>query len=334
MSQRYGSYDGNVSENSDDDNDEDYDDIILKLTEYTTIGGGIDRVSAFNSDWGDKFLVGLNDVEVLDGVVFQRKDSPDTYKVISLGDIFDVNEDGDVVDTDEDDNPVLTSEEIADHGKVAYFDETFAGDTYDYNFVGVAVEAYGDDPVEVGETTMMLANSGWVRKFAKILTAEGNSLIEQTTGDDGNTVPVSDAYGWLTTMEPTLRDGFEGRDVEMWIEEDSFTPSGADEEIEYTKPIVLDSSTGEQVGVANGDGGGRTGDNDSDESGESTSGSVGGSSSPVNEEFSDEVEELIDYFVRTDETDYDTMEAMLVGQAGDSIDVDAIVSEVESRQEA
>lgn len=330
MSSRYGNYDSNATSNN---GDGDYDDIILKLTSYNVIEADIDRINAFNSSYGDKLLVGLENVSVLDGIVFQRQDKPDTYKLISFGELFDLNEDGEVMD---DDGTVLSTDEIADHGKVQYFDEKFGGTTYEYDLVGVVVEAYDDDPIEIGEVTMMLSNKGWVRKLAKILSEEGHDLIEMTTDESGNDVPVSDNFGWLSTLDPTLRDGFEGRTVEMWVENDSFTPDGEDEAVNFTVPIVLDAKTGEQVGIDNESSGGGSG---GDESDASTSGSVGGSSNgetpdAVNEEFDSEVEELIGYFVRTDETDYETMETMLENQAGGGVDVDAVIEEVEARQAA
>lgn len=339
MSSRYGNYDSNVSTGGDND----YDDIILKLTAYTVINADIDRINAFNSSYGDKFLVGLENVEVLDGIVFQRKDKPDTYKLISFGELFDVDTDTGAV-LDPDTGEELTADEVMNHGKVQYFDEKFGGTTYEYDVVGVAIEANNDEPIEVGEATMMLSNKGWVRKLAKILSAQGHDIIEMTENENGREVPVSEGYGWLTTLEPTLRDGFEGRNVDLWVEQDSFTPDGEDEEVNFTAPIVVDTKSGEQVGIENGsnDGGGSTTGNASSGS---TSGSVGDDSgsddtsddtaSAAGEtEFSNEVEELIDYFVRTDEDDYDTMETMLGQQTDGSVDVDAVVAEVEARQVA
>lgn len=343
MTSRYGSYDSNVSNGGDND----YDDIILKVTAYTVVNADIDRINAFNSNYGDKFLVGLENVTVLDGIVFSRQDKPDTYKLISFGELFDVDSDTGAV-LDPDTGEALTADEVLDHGKVQYFDEKFGGTTYEYDAVGVAIEANDDDPIEVGESTMMLSNKGWVRKLAKILSAEGHALIEMTENENGREVPVSDGFGWLATLDPTLRDGFEGRNVDLWVEQDSFTPDGEDEAVNFTAPIVVDTKSGEQVGINNesdGDSGG-SGSTTGNASQGPSSGSVGGDTddTPATEtaadggstdaDFSDEVEELIDYFIRTDEDDYDTMETMLNQQAGDGVDVDAVVAEVEARQVA
>lgn len=333
MSSRYGSYDSNVST----DGDNDYDDIILKLTSYTVVNFDIDRINAFNSSYGDKFLVGLEDVTVLDGIVFSRQDKPDTYKVISLGELFDIDpESGAPLDPDSGEE--LTADAIETHGKVQYFDESFGGTTYEYDVVGVAIEANDDDPIAVGESTMMLSNKGWVRKLAKILSDDGHDIIEMTTDENGNEVPVSEGYGWLTTLEPSLRDEFEGRNLDLWVEEDSFTPDGEDEEVNFTAPIVVDTKLGEQVGIKNGgdSGGSTTSNTSSGSSSDDSDTSEATTTTPdvSDTDFDSEVEELIGYFVRTNEDDYDTMETMLSQQTDGNVDVDAVVAEVEARMVA
>ena len=71
----------------------DFDDITLKLQKYSAIRVTGDRVNAFDSQYGDKFIAGFDDVEILDGIVFQREDKLGTWKVFSPGKFFNVDPD-------------------------------------------------------------------------------------------------------------------------------------------------------------------------------------------------------------------------------------------------
>ena len=71
----------------------DFDDITLKLQKYSAIRVTGKRVGAFESEYGDKVIAGFDDVEILDGIVFQREDKPETWKVFSPGKFFNVDPD-------------------------------------------------------------------------------------------------------------------------------------------------------------------------------------------------------------------------------------------------
>ena len=250
----------------------DFDDITLKLQKYSAIRVTGDRVNAFDSQYGDKFIAGFDDVEILDGIVFQRDNKPGTWKVFSPGKFFNVDPDtGKVYEqATPGDNGVeysneMSAQEILDHPRVVGFSETFGGNDYFYTPVGAIVEKSGDmatnndlevkttsDSIVVGEVSMLLSNKSWVRTLAKLITTDGDDIIAKEEGDNGNMVSVTESHGWLTNMDPELREGIEGREMELFIIEE--TAEFDDEEVQYLTPILLDGKTGERITIDNFDG--------------------------------------------------------------------------------
>ena len=250
----------------------DFDDITLKLQKYSAIRVTGDRVNAFDSQYGDKFIAGFDDVEILDGIVFQRDDKLGTWKVFSPGKFFNVDPDtGKVYEqATPGDNGVeysneMSAQEILDHPRVVGFSETFGGSDYFYTPVGAIVEKSGDmatnndlevkttsDSIVVGEVSMLLSNKSWVRALAKLITTDGDDIIAKEENDNGNMVSVTESHGWLTNMDPELRGGLEGREMELFIIEE--TAKFDDEEVQYLTPILLDAKTGERITIDNFDG--------------------------------------------------------------------------------
>jgi len=380
---RYNQHSGSGTGSS--SNDGDFDDTTLKLQKYSAIRVTGDRVNAFDSQYGDKFIVGFDDVEILDGIVFQREDKQDTWKVFSPGKFFAVDSDtGKVYEkaVEQDDGSMefkneMSAQDILEHPRVLGFSETFGGNDYFYQPVGVVVEATGsiatnDDPhvettdqpsITVGEVSMLLSNKSWVRTTAKLLTEQGNDIIATEENEEGNTVSVTDSHGWLTTMEPSLREGIEGREMELFIIEETQDFGGGD--VTYSTPILLDAKTGERITIDNFDGD-DDGDDDGDESAAVDGGAQAASTSDDSAtesiettESADEPEaadeatsasdesgddtpanvpavlgDLIDYFARTDgEVEPDELREFAEDEVDDPDDVDwdAAAAEVESR---
>jgi len=378
----------------------DFDDITLKLQKYSAIRVTGDRVNAFDSQYGDKFIAGFDDVEILDGIVFQRDNKPGTWKVFSPGKFFNVDPDtGKVYEqATPGDNGVeysneMSAQEILDHPRVIGFSETFGGNDYFYTPVGAIVEGSGDmatnndlevkttsDSIVVGEVSMLLSNSSWVRTLAKLITADGDDIIAKEEGDNGDMVSVTESHGWLTNMDPELREGIEGREMELFIIEE--TAEFGDEEVQYTTPILLDAKTGERITIDNFDGdesesesesdtaseaedeadseaeqtatadGGTqaasTSDDSATESTETTESAdepeVADEATSVSDESGDdtesnaddfeEVDDLLDYFARTDgEVEPDELREFSEDEVDDldSIDWEAAAAEVERR---
>ena len=258
------------------------------------------------------------------------------------------------------------------------FSETFGGSDYFYTPVGAIVEKSGDiatnndlevkttsDSIVVGEVSMILSNSSWVRTLAKLITTDGDDIIAKEENDNGNMVSVTESHGWLTNMDPELREGIEGREMELFIIEETADFDG--EEVQYLTPILLDDKTGERITIDNFDG-----DDGGDESvAESTSepekaaatdggakaASTDADSSTTSPETTDspdepttaddaesddseggnvpaELDDLIDYFARTDgEVEPDGLRAFSEDEVDDpdSIDWEAAAAEVERR---
>ena len=368
---RYNQHSGSGTGSS--SNDGDFDDTTLKLQKYSAIRVTGKRVNAFDSKYGDKFIVGFDDVEILDGIVFQREDKQDTWKVFSPGKFFSVDSDtGKVYEkaVEQDDGSMefkneMSAQDILEHPRVLGFSETFGGNDYFYQPVGVVVEATGsiatnddlhvettDHPsIAVGEVSMLLSNKSWVRTIAKLLTEQGNDIIATEENEEGNTVSVTDGHGWLTTMEPSLREGIEGREMELFTIEE--TAEFGDEEVQYTTPILLDAKTGERITIDNFDGdddGGAqaasTSDNSATESTETTESpdntKAADEATSVSDESGDDTPanvpavlgDLIDYFARTDgEVEPDELREFAEDEVDDPDDVDwdAAAAEVESR---
>ena len=397
---RYNQHSGSGTGSS--SNDGDFDDTTLKLQKYSAIRVTGKRVNAFDSKYGDKFIVGFDDVEILDGIVFQREDKQDTWKVFSPGKFFSVDSDtGKVYEkaVEQDDGSMefkneMSAQDILEHPRVLGFSETFGGNDYFYQPVGVVVEATGsiatnddlhvettDQPsIAVGEVSMLLSNKSWVRTIAKLLTEQGNDIIATEENEEGNTVSVTDGHGWLTTMEPSLREGIEGREMELFIIEE--TAEFDDEEVQYTTPILLDAKTGERITIDNFDGDESESESESDTASEaedeadsepekaatadggtqaastsddSATESTETTESPDNTEAADEatsvsdesgddtesnaddfeeIDDLLDYFARTDgEVEPDELREFSEDEVDDldSIDWEAAAAEVERR---
>ena len=372
----------------------DFDDITLKLQKYSAIRVTGDRVNAFDSQYGDKFIAGFDDVEILDGIVFQRDDKLGTWKVFSPGKFFNVDPDtGKVYEqATPGDNGVeytneMSAQEIIDHPRVVGFSETFGGNDYFYTPVGAIVEGSGDiatnddlevkttsDSIVVGEVSMLLSNKSWVRALAKLITTDGDDIIAKEENDNGNMVSVTENHGWLTNMDPELRGGLGGREMELFIIEE--TAEFGDEEVQYTTPILLDGKTGERITLDNGesddsesesedaaesesepekaaatDGGAKAASTSDDSATESTE----TTESPDNTEAADEatsvsdesgddtesnaddfeeIDDLLDYFARTDgEVEPDELREFSEDEVDDldSIDWEAAAAEVERR---
>lgn len=266
-------------------NDNNYDDITLKLQKFAAIRVDGDRVNAFDSQYGDKFIAGFDNAAVIDGIVFQRDDKPGTWKVFSAGKFFNLNpEDGLVYEqydaADDTYSGEMTASDILNHPRVAGFSETFGGDDYFYQPVGVVIEeaddiALNDDivgndatgyltedeaeqarddlAIPMGEVSMLLSNKSWTRTLAKKMTQTGDAIIEDdgTSRDEGN--PKYESHGWLTEMDPELRTELEGRTLELWVTEEP-VPGQEDEDDPdtYTTPNLLDVKTGNFVTIDNG----------------------------------------------------------------------------------
>ena len=295
-------YSGSNGGSNGGNNSDDYDDITVKLQKYAALRLEPTGVNAnSHQQYGTSFIANFDATEVIDGIVFQREDRPETWKVFSAGKFFNLNpEDGLVYESFSEESGYsgeMSAQDILGHPRVAGFSENFGGTDYFYEPVGVVIEEAGDiatndsldvettdEPtIEVGGSSMLLSNKSWVRTFAKKMAAEGDSIISDDNGQYGEDVanPKFDAHEWLASEDPTLRDQLEGRTLELWITEDSMEVGDSDEEQTYTVPNLMDVKTGNFVTIDNGvnDGGDVSADADSDKAAATDGGTVSESTS-------------------------------------------------------
>jgi hypothetical protein len=255
------------------DSDSDYDDdMTLKLQEYAAVRLTPKALNTSSHDqYGTSLISNYEDAAVLDGIVFQRDDKPQTWKVFSANKFFNLNpEDGKVYESfDEEDGYTgeMSSQDILDHPRVAGFSESFGGEDYFYTPVGAVVEAAGDiatnDELEVetedgaivvGGASMLTGNKTWVRTFAKKITEAGDSVVidngdAPTPRGEPDTNPKYDDHDWLAE-DVELDSDLEGRPIELWITETTETMDDG-EEVTYSTPNVEDVKTGEPVNIDN-----------------------------------------------------------------------------------
>ena len=298
----------NSSSNGGDNN---YDDLVFKLTKYCQIEGTVDRLKQFTGDYGQTTILGYDDVQVLDGMLYARTDDENKLKVFSWDDLYDRDEDGNLPDdVTVDTAPARKSEKVA-------------GSTYRYELIDAAIEGR-TDPVDVGNITMFLSNSSASRTLMKKLTTAGHNAI----------VDKEDDFGWALN-ELTLRPELDERRVIHFHVQDSFTPQGESEAIQFTAPVLLDAKTEEHITIPNED----NDDSSSQASSDSLSGSGGSDdttdtpSGNVPSGVPDEADGLIDYFARTGEDNAENVEQMLESEVPDmnAVDMDAVMSEIQQR---
>jgi hypothetical protein len=327
MSDRYGSHSGSGTGSS--SSDQEYDDTTLKLQKYAAVRMTPRSLGHSQHDqYGESLIPGFEQGAVLDGVVFQRDDKPSTWKLFGFAEMgFNVH-DGKVYETYDAEadeySDEMTAQEVLDHARVQGFSESFGGNKYWYTPVGVVIESEGDaavntdvvdepdDPeIPIGDVAMFLGNTSWARTFAKLVSTGGHDIIAEPPDDE----QTPDDHNWLTTEDPELREELDGREIELFLIEETATFDD-DEEVEYTVPVLLDSATGERITLDNeeseeeaesddGDSGSESAEQSEPEEGEAadeaddTDTSTNGDA-PDASEFPGDVQDLIDYFQRQD----------------------------------
>lgn len=278
----------------------------LKMGKYTMVSFVVDRLAEWTGQYGQQLIIDMDDVEVLDGIIMDRGgDDDDTTKVFGWETWFQTDENGQLAeDVDGDDVPTRHA-------------ESFGSNDFTYELEGSVQE--GDDPIPLGNLTMWVGNQTKFRTFAKVVTPQGHDII----GDK------DDDMNWLATDKLEVRDDLKGRRIVMFFREESFTPDGEDEAVEYTDATILDADSGAPITISNGSSGGSgNGSSDDGESG----GSVGGDDG-LPEGVPESADDMIDFMARTDQTDPDEIETVIDSEVGDvDYDLDAVVAEIESRQ--
>jgi uncharacterized membrane protein YgcG len=303
-----GSSNDNNSGSSNDGDFEERD--SLKMGKYTMLSFVVDRLSEYTGQYGQQLIIEMNDVEVMDGIVMDRGPSDpddDTKKVFGWETWFNVDENGQLTENvDENDVPSRHA-------------ESFGSNDFTYELEGAVKE--GDDPIPLGNLEMWVNNQTKFRTFAKVVTPLGHAVVSDKDDD----------MEWLSTDKLEIRDDLQDRRIVMFFREESFTPDGQDEAVEYTDATILDADSGAPITISNSSSG-SSGNGSSDDGG-SSGGSVGGSSSGLPDGVPEAADEMIDFMARTDQTDPEEIETVIDSEVGDvSYDLEAVVAEIESRQ--
>jgi hypothetical protein len=173
--------------------------------------------------------------------------------------------------------------------------------------------------------SMKITNGTEYRTILKVITDAGHDVIDDKDDD----------FGWANEDKISLRDDLRGRRIVLFYKESSFTPDGQDEEVTYTDSVLLDADTGAGVTIQNGESDGSS-SGSSDDSGsddKENSGTLGGNDDDsLPEGVPEEADEIIDFMARTEETERDSVEQLVSGEA-DEYDLDAVIEEVERRMD-
>lgn len=355
-------YSNSGSSNSGSSNNDEYDAKTLKLQNLAALRfEPTDVTTNSHQEYGTSFIINFDNTEVLDGVVFQREDSPSTWKVFSADKFFHLNqEDGLVYESarDGDYSGQMSAQDIIDAPRVAGFSESFGGTDYYYEPVCAIIEeaddiATGDvdvtvteeNTVEVGAASMLLGNKTWVRNFAQKVTESGSAIINDdgSAPDDPGDNPKYDQHEWLTTERPELRSSLNGRSLEMWVSEETATFDNGDT-VTYDTANVIDRKTGENVVIQHDAG-------DGSDSGSTTAATDGGTRTDASGESGsldeptidsgdlpagvpDKLDDLIGYMARNGRTDVGEVRSFALDEveSPEDVDWDAVAAEAERRQ--
>jgi hypothetical protein len=365
-------YNNTKSQSNDNNNDFD-DDVEIKLKEYSTIRFTPTSVTGnLHDQFGESFIQSYEDLEILDGIVLRRDDKPMTWNVYSADKFFNLNpEDGLVYENYDDENGYtgqMSAQDILEHPRVAGHSTSAGGNDYYFTPIGVVIEeaediAVADDAeVEVGDApsivagdaSMLLGNNAWVRTFAKLMTEEGDSIINDngkmpTDRGEPEVNPKYDGFDWMTTTEPTIREDLEGRELDLFVTREQADFDDGDQT--YLTPNLMDVSTGEFINIDNDE----SGDVDSGQQAKATDGGTttadtsdtSSTESPdepstasnddggLPENVPDKLDDLIDYMARNGDTTPDEIRSFAEDEVEDveAVDWEAAANEANQRAE-
>jgi len=374
-------YNGNNGGSNGGNNNDDYDDdITLKIKEYSTVRLVPKNANGFRHDqYGASFITNYSDAEILDGIVLQREDKPETWNVYSADKFFNLNpEDGLVYENfseEEGYSGQMSAQDILEHPRVAGHSTSGGNTDYYFQPVGVVIEEAGDiaihpdadveatdEPaISVGPASTLLGNNSWVRTYAKKMSEEGHSIVndngmDPTPRGEEDDNPKYNTHEWMTTEDPTLREELEGRSLELWVTRESQTWDDG-EESTYTVPNLMDTKTGNFVTIDNGISGGdgsesddaqaaatdggtatktssRSTDTESTESPDEPSTSSDGNTG-LPENVPEKLDDLIGYMARNGETTADEIRDFAEDEVdnAEEIDWEAAANEANQRAE-
>jgi hypothetical protein len=278
----------------------------LLLDKFAVIEFTLARVGSYGGQFGEQIILNMDDVQVNEGVISERESDGKT-KVWGWDQWFDRDPATMELVPYDDDGEITTAElprrKSEDAGR----------NTFRYE-LGEGVLEGRDEPVEIGDRELWLKNQAKSRTVAKVLSTEGENIIEDKD-DDNN---------WLSfdvgNEEFPLREELEGRRLILWFQPKTFTVEKGDEEEEvtYIDAFILDAETEAGITMINEESGEQSTipEPTAEEADESSD------TSSAEEGFPQEIEELIEVFRRTEQTSRESIEPIVQAEAPDGYDVD------------
>lgn len=331
---RFGSTSYNPTGSSGNSSDDYKDREAMLLDKYAIIEANLAEVGVYEGNFGMNIILNMDDAVVREGVLTERVEQPNgeadhKLKVMGWDTWYDRNEDMELVPFEED-------EEVDLNGIGRRETETHGGDKYKYSIEEGILEGR-DEPVEIGDRELWLGNGKKARTIAKVLSSKGHDIIDEDNKRDDRE--------WLDAeneLDFALREELEGRRIMFWFEKTTLSADeidDLDEDVTFTDAVILDAETEAPITIPNdtdgtdrNDGSGADG-TDSD-SNDSIDGGVDGADGEGDEpDFPKDVDEMVDMFARTGQTDPDMIGNSIRDAAPDDyeVDMDAVVSAIERR---
>jgi hypothetical protein len=229
--QSYGSNDSEDNTSSDNDY-EDEDRADLKMSLRTAINGELQRLGQYTHDqYGTSLIVNIDDVDVLDGIVMEKSDKEESYKLFSWDEFgFERDEDG-VIQVSEEQAPGRQKIDVG-------------GTSHVYEPVAYVAEGNPDfqDSFWLDDVVMWMGVSSKSRTFAEIVSVLGEQAVVQETW--------TDSHDWLHEDADELRPELQGKEIELFYKLNEYTTTnneGDEVERSYKQAVVIDQESGEPV---------------------------------------------------------------------------------------
>jgi len=327
---RFGSTSYNPSGSSGNSSDDYKDREAMLLDKYAIIEANLAEVGVYEGNYGMNIILNMDDAVVREGVLTERVEQPNgeadnKLKVMGWDTWYDRNENMELV-------PFEEGEEVDLNGIGRRETETHGGDKYKYSIEEGVMEGR-DESVEIGDRELWLGGGKKTRTIAKVLSSKGHDIIDEDNKRDDRE--------WLNAeneLDFALREELEGRRIMFWFENTTLSADeidDLDEDVTFTDAVILDAETEAPITIPN-DTDGNSNTSESSAGGDSgSSDSDDGTDDVADDEpsFPKDVDEMIDMFARTGQTDPDMIGNSIKDAAPEDydVDMDAVVSAIERR---
>lgn len=293
----------------------------------------LDSVGVYDGNYGQTMILNMDDVEVNEGVLSERLDD-EKIKVFGWDNWFDRDEDTFEL------QPLPGQDTVKDEDLPSVESQSAGGEKYRYAITDALMEGR-DEPVSIGDGELWLTNGKKTRTLAKVLSQMGHDAVSDENERED--------HGWLnaeTEAEFQLRDELQGRRLMMWFEQVTIPAEDMDddqdEDITFTDTVLLDAKSESGITIANGDGGGTVGGDDStgggsgnatDAADEPADGASGDDSDDEEASYPNAIDGLLDVFARNNQNDREKVSSAVRNEAPDDydVDMDAVMAEIQER---